>query len=80
MACRFETPIPVWHSGRSCRCHRKPLREYRGIVNQFSLSIAPYRLERWNALNNKKRAPYVAKAAADRKRYEGEIQAQIQGQ
>jgi hypothetical protein len=36
--------------------------------------------ERWNALNDKQRAPYVAKAAPDRKRYEDEIRAQMQGQ
>jgi hypothetical protein len=30
---------------------------------------------RWKALNDKRRAPYEAKAAADRKRYEDEIQA-----
>jgi hypothetical protein len=31
--------------------------------------------ERWKALNDKQQAPYEAKAAADRKRYEDEIQA-----
>ncbi|KAK5633149.1 hypothetical protein RRF57_008863 [Xylaria bambusicola] len=31
--------------------------------------------ERWKALNDKQRAPYEAKAAADKKRYEDEKQA-----
>ncbi|POS77012.1 structure-specific recognition protein 1 [Diaporthe helianthi] len=31
--------------------------------------------ERWKALNEKQRAPYEAKAAADKKRYEDEKQA-----
>lgn len=31
--------------------------------------------ERWKALNEKQRAPYDAKAAADKKRYEDEKQA-----
>lgn len=31
--------------------------------------------ERWKALNDKQRAPYLAKAAADKKRYEDEKQA-----
>ncbi|KAH6636756.1 high mobility group box domain-containing protein [Chaetomium tenue] len=36
--------------------------------------------ERWKALSDKQRAPYEAKAAADKKRYEDEKQAYNQAQ
>jgi hypothetical protein len=36
--------------------------------------------ERWKALSEKQRAPYEAKAAADKKRYEDEKQAYNQAQ
>ncbi|KAK3299126.1 high mobility group box domain-containing protein [Chaetomium fimeti] len=36
--------------------------------------------ERWKALSDKQRAPYEAKAAADKKRYEDEKQAYQQAQ
>jgi hypothetical protein len=36
--------------------------------------------ERWKALTEKQRAPYEAKAAADKKRYEDEKQAYINAQ
>lgn len=41
-------------------------------VNTVSGEVGRILGERWKALNDKQRAPYEAKAAADKKRYEDE--------
>ena len=65
----------------SVRCpHLTPLlRDWRG---EFKLTrrcsagqVGKLLGERWKALNDKQRAPYEAKAATDKKRYEDEKQA-----
>ena len=45
------------------------------ISNTFTGQVGKILGERWKALNEKQRAPYEAKAAMDKKRYEDEKQA-----
>ncbi len=54
-------------------CRLDPL--YTLVLTTTTGQVGKILGERWKALNDKQRAPYEAKAAADKKRYEDEKQA-----
>lgn len=56
----------------SVRSTRHPLDDEWLISPTHAGQVGKVLGERWKALNEKQRAPYEAKAAADKKRYEDE--------
>lgn len=58
--------------GKSLPCSNKYSAEFQFVLTLISGEVGRILGERWKALNEKQRAPYEAKAATDKKRYEDE--------